>query len=63
MTAFADPQFLLPAPPRSANVLLGADAWRPLLERAGVDTTAVTPPDVVITGPEPTAGRPKGLPP
>jgi hypothetical protein len=62
VTAFADPRFLLPAPPRSANVLLGADAWRPLLERAGVDTTAVTPPDVVITGPEPTAGETQGAP-
>ena len=63
MTAFADPRFLLPAPPRSATLLPGAEAWRPLLERAGVDTTTVTPPDVAITGPEPTAGETKGLPP
>ena len=56
MTAFADPRFLLPTPPRSAVVLPGAEAWLPLLERAGIDTTSGPPVDVAITGPEPAAG-------
>ena len=62
MTAFADPRFLLPAPPRSATLLPGAEAWRPLLERAGIDTTAVPPSDVAITGPGPAAGETEGAP-
>ena len=61
-TGFADPRFLLPAPPRSATVLSGAEAWLPLLERAGVDTTAGPPFDVAITGPEPAAGETEGVP-
>jgi hypothetical protein len=53
-SAFADPRFLLPAPVRSANVLPGAEAWLPLLERAQV-STAAPPYDVAITGPDPAA--------
>lgn len=60
MSAFADPRFLLPAAPRTVRVLPGAEAWLPLLARAGLDTTGTPSPDVAITGPEPSAGEVDG---
>jgi hypothetical protein len=60
VTGFADPRFLLSAPPRSAVVLPGAEAWLPLLERAGIDVTSGLPVDVALTGPEPAAGATGG---
>src|SRR4029077_7270 len=62
MTAFADPRFLLSAPPRSAVVLPGAEAWLPLLERAGIDLTSGPPVDVTLTGLEPAPGATEGSP-
>jgi hypothetical protein len=62
MSSFADPRFLLPAPPRSASVLPGAEAWLPLLTRAGLDTTGTLPLDLVITGPQLSAGETEGVP-
>jgi hypothetical protein len=62
MSSFADPRFLLPAPPRSASVLPGAEAWLPLLARAGLDTTGTPPLDLVITGPQLSAGETEGVP-
>jgi hypothetical protein len=51
MTAsFADPRFLLPTVPRSAHVGSAAEAWLPLLERAGVDTSGNVTPDLLVTG-------------
>jgi hypothetical protein len=49
--AFGDPRFLLPSPPRSAKLGAGAEAWLPLLERAGVDTTGNVAADLLVTGP------------
>ena len=62
MSSFADPRFLLPAPPRSASVLPGAEAWLPPLMRAGLDTTGTPPLDLVITGPQLSAGETEGVP-
>jgi hypothetical protein len=60
-SAFADPRFLLPAPPRSAAVGPGAEAWRLPLERAGVDTLAAHP-DVAITGAQPATDETRDAP-
>jgi hypothetical protein len=53
--ALADARFLLPSPPRSATVVAGAEAWLPVLERAGIETTAGSPADLLVAGGEPTA--------
>ena len=60
--AFADPLFLLPDPPRSAVAGRGGEAWLPLLERIGVDTTAAPSPDVLLTGPGLAPEEIKGIP-
>lgn len=61
-SAFADARFLLSAPPRTATVRSRADAWRSLLERAGVETVAALPADVLVAdagvGYEETRGAP-----
>ena len=59
--AFADPRFLLPTVPRSARVGQGAEAWLPLLERAGIDTEVAQPADLAITGTEPSAAEIDGV--
>jgi hypothetical protein len=50
--ALADARFLLPSPPRSATVGAGAEAWLPVLERAGIETTAGRPADLLVSGAE-----------